>query len=350
MSLRPRRVAAGVLGLGMGMAGAVLAGRASVRRHRARPDREAGEPLGVLPSEDLGPVRSFDGTELAVRAEGFHGTPVLLFAHGITLDMTTWHYQWRAFSDRYRCILFDHRAHGRSGRPPTGDYSLDAIGHDLRAVMDRAVPEGPVVLIGHSMGGMAIVSLAELHPEEFGGRVAGVVLVDTAVSDVVREALGVLGARLERLSRAFTDRYLSRPERVEWVRRHVRRHGTELAFLIGRATNFGPDASAAQIDHVTRLSSDAPIEVWTHMLRSLVEMDLRAALGHISVPALVVVGDRDTLTPKTSAVAIRAALPDARAFVLTRAGHLAMMERHRVFNEMLEEHLEQIFGRERAAG
>jgi pimeloyl-ACP methyl ester carboxylesterase len=350
MRRRTALLGAGALGLGLGVAGAAVTGRASVRRHRARPDPEAEVPLGLLPPEDLGPVGSFDGTELAVRAAGPESAPALLFAHGITQDLTTWHYQWRAFSGRYRCILFDHRAHGRSGRPPTGDYSLRAIGHDLRAVMDRAAPDGPVVLIGHSMGGMAIVSLADLHPEEFGGRVAGVVLVDTAVSDVVKEAMGVLGVRLERLSRAFADRYLNHPERVEWVRRNVRRHGTDLGFLIGRATNFGPDASAAQIDHVTRISSDAPIEVWTHMLRSLIDMDLRHALGHITVPSLVVVGDRDTLTPKTSAVAIRRALPDARAYVLTRAGHLAMMERHRVFNELLEEHLDRVFARERAAG
>jgi pimeloyl-ACP methyl ester carboxylesterase len=119
---------------------------------------------------------------------------------------------------------------------------------------------------------------------------------------------------------------------------------------MARATNFGPDCSASQIDHVTRLSSDAPVEIWTNMLRGLVEMDLREALGNITVPALVVVGDRDTLTPKTSAMAIRAALPEARAFVLTRAGHLAMMERHRVFNELLQEHLDRVFGAVRAAG
>lgn len=348
MTPRDGRTAAGTIGLGL--AGAMLAGRSSVRRHRRRLDPESGEQLGLLPPDDLGPVTASDGTQLAVRAAGPEGAPAILFAHGITLDMTTWYYQWRTLSDRYRCILLDHRGHGRSGHPPSGDYSLRAIGEDLRAVLDRAAPRGPVVLAGHSMGGMAIVSLADLHPEEFGGRVAGAVLVDTAVSDVVKEAMGMVGAKLDRLARIFVEGYLRRPERVEWVRTNLRRHGTDLAFLIARATNFGPGCSATQVDHITRLGSDAPIEIWTSMLRGLAEMDLREALGSIAVPTLVVVGDRDALTPKTSAVAIRAALPDARAYVLTRAGHLAMMERHGAFNQLLREHLDRVFGRVRAAG
>ena len=158
----------------------------------------------------------------------------------------------------------------------------------------------------------------------------------------------VTGASVERILRPLATKITA--EGAERFRGRLRRWGGDLPYLVALATNFGPDASAAHIDHITRISSDAPIEVWTHMLRSLIDMDLRHALGHIAVPALVVVGDRDALTPKTSAVAIRRALPDARAYVLTRAGHLAMMERHQVFNELLEEHLDRVFARERAAG
>ena len=341
----------GAAAAGLGTAGAVIAGRTSVRRHRARPDPEAGEDFGVLPPEDLGPIASFDGTRLAVRAAGPEGAPAILFTHGITLDMTTWHYQWRTFSERYRCVLFDHRSHGRSAPPATADYSLPAAGRDIRAVLDRAVPNGPVVLVGHSMGGMAILSFADQYPGEFGERVAGVVLVDTAASDIVREFLGVVGSRVERRLRPFTDRALwDRPERAELIRSAMHRWGRDLAFLMARTSNFGPEASAAQIDYVTRLSTGAPIEVWTQMLRGLMEMDLRDALASITVPSLVIVGDRDTLTPKTSARAIADALPDARAIVLTRAGHVAMMERHDLFNDLFGRYLEDVLPRARAAG
>ncbi len=330
-------------------AAAVVAGRAAARRLRARPDPEAGEPFWTLPPDDLGPARSYDGTPLAVRAAGPQGAPAILFAHGITLDMTTWHYQWRALSDRFRCVLFDHRAHGRSGHPPSGDYSLAAVGRDLRAVLDHAVPNGPVVLVGHSMGGMAIISLADQFPEEFGARVSGAVLVDTAASGLLREFMGEAGSRIERASRFLTDRYVSEPERAEWMRRLMHGRGQDFAFLFARATNFGPDASAAQIDYVTRLSTGASIEVWTRMLRSLMEMDLRDAVASIRVPALVVVGDRDTLTPVISARRIRDRLPDARAVVLRRAGHVTMMEQHGAFNRILAEYLPRVLATEPAA-
>ncbi len=110
----------------------------------------------MLAPEDLGPVRSFDGTELHVRAAGPKDAPVLLFLHGFSLDMTTWHYQWRALSDRYRCVLMDHRAHGRSGPPAAGDYSLMAMGKDVRAVLETAAGDGPVVLVGEGWEGVAV--------------------------------------------------------------------------------------------------------------------------------------------------------------------------------------------------
>jgi pimeloyl-ACP methyl ester carboxylesterase len=321
---------------------AYAAEKLAARRLRARPDPEGGEVLGTLPPEDLGRVRSFDGTELAVRAAGPPNAPTLVFAHGISLDMTTWYYQWRAFSARYRCVLFDHRAHGRSGKPSSGDYSLLSMGRDVKHVLDAAVPEGPAILIGHSMGGMALVAMAREHPEEFGGRVAGVVLTDTAVSDLLTELFGSLGVRagaaLRRLGARFTDRLDS----AERIMRGVRRYGADLSFLVAWATNFGPGASPSQVEYVTGLAQDARVEVWVHTLQDILQLDLREALEHLAVPALVIVGDRDLVTPKTTAQALRAALPDARAVAIAGAGHLSMMERHRVWNEVVGGYLRSV--------
>jgi pimeloyl-ACP methyl ester carboxylesterase len=334
-------------------AGVVVAERAAAKRLRARPDPEEGEVLGTLPPEELGPVRSFDGTRLHVRAAGPAGGPTLVFLHGFSLDLTTWYYQWTRLSDRYRCVLYDQRAHGRSGKPASGDYSVRAMGRDLRAVLGAAVPKGPAVLVGHSMGGMAILAFAREFPEEFGDRVAGVVLVDTAASDVLREVFGGLSGRVGWALRRVGSRYTARPDLAERLQRRVRRLGADLTFLIGWVTNFGPGASPSQVEHVTRISADAPVEVWTHTLRDVLDMDLRGGLERITVPSLVIVGDRDLVTPKTSAQALRAALPDARAVVIAGAGHVSMMERHRVFNEVLDGYLGQMLatvGRRRRRG
>jgi pimeloyl-ACP methyl ester carboxylesterase len=337
-----RNVAFGVGAAALGAATTAAGVRLAARRIRARPDPEADEDLGALPPEDLTPSVSFDGTELAVRAAGPEGAPAVVFSHGFSLDLTTWYYQWRHLADRYRVVLFDHRGHGRSGRPPDGDFSLRSMGRDVRAVLDRAVPRGPAVLVGHSMGGMALLSFAEEFPEEFGTRVAAVVLADTAASDLVREALGDLGSRAERAIRPILWRITGNVDRSDRVRRIVQERGADLALLLARVTNFGPDASPSQVDHVSRLSASAPVEVWVQTARDLVDLDLREALANITVPGLVVVGDRDLLTPSASAEALRDALPQGRAVAIARAGHLSMMERHQAFNEVLEGFLAEV--------
>lgn len=326
-----------------------MAQRAAARNLRNRPDPESAEALDALPPEEIH-VASFDGTRLHVRAAGPRGAPTLVFIHGITLDMTTWHYQWTHFSDRFRCVLVDMRAHGRSDVPAGGDYSLEAMGKDIRAVLDADVGDQPAVLVGHSMGAMAMLSFALQFPEEFGTRVTGAVLVDTGASDLAREAFGGLGVRAASALRRVGDRYSARPDLADRLQQRVRRYGADLTFLLAWATNFGPGASPSHVEHVARISAGTPVGVWTHTLRDLLEMDLREAIEHVRVPSLVIVGDRDLLTPKTSAQALRGALPDARAVVITGAGHISMLERHRVFNEVLSGYLDDVLGMEGERG
>jgi pimeloyl-ACP methyl ester carboxylesterase len=317
-----------------------VAARTIVRRHR-RPDPEAEEPLELLPPEDLGPVRSFDGTELAVRAAGPPGAPALVFAHGFSLDLTTWHYQWTALAERYRCVLFDFRSHGRSAPAVGGDLSLAAMAHDLAAVLEAAVPpsagaQGPAkeraVVVAHSMGAMAALAMAEFRPELIGGRVAGMVLAGATARDLFRGAIGSV-AGLLRPGLGTVREALARLDRV---RRHLVARPGDLGGLATRITQFGPEASPHLVDHVTRLAARARSEVWTEGLLALVDLDLRHAARHVRVPALVVVGERDRVTPPAQAVELVDALPAGRLAVIPGAGHLAMMEAHEAFNRELE--------------
>jgi pimeloyl-ACP methyl ester carboxylesterase len=343
---RRRRAAWVGLGVAAGTTALVLTERALVRHLRARADPEAQEPFGTLPPDDLGPVRAPDGTDLCVRAAGPDDAPALVFVHGFSLDLTSWYYQWQAFSDRYRCVLFDHRAHGRSGLPPSGDYSIEALGRDLRAVLDGAVPAGPAVLVGHSLGGATIMSFAEQFPEEFGTRIAGAVFLDTWASDIVLTALGAVGDRIERIVGPPLRALLGAPDRAERIRRLVQGRAGDLPFLIAWLTNFGPDASPSVVDHVARVATETPAEVWIHSLDALVRVDLREALANITVPSLVIAGDRDRITPPASAQQILERLPDARGILLTRTGHVSQMERPGLVNGLLAEYFDQVFARE----
>ena len=335
--MRGRRAAALAAGAVVGTAASVALSRTLIRRQRRRPDPARSEHLTELPPDDLGPVVAPDGTLLAVRAAGDPGAPALVFSHGFSLDMTTWHYQWKAFADRYRCVVYDQRGHGRSGAAEKSDHSLQAMGGDLKVVLDAAVPNGPAILIGHSMGGMAILAFAEAHPEEFGERVAGVVFADTAASELVRGALGGVVSRMLALAKA--------PARADRVKRYMKMGQSDLAFLVARLSNFGPKASPALVEHVAAISGQAPVEVWTDGLAALLEMDLRHAIEHVTVPSLVIVGDLDRITPPASAKRLAEALPRGNLVVLEGAGHMAPMERYTQFNRELGRFAEQAFAR-----
>jgi pimeloyl-ACP methyl ester carboxylesterase len=281
-------------------------------------------------------VSAFDGTELAVNVIGPRGAPTIVFAHGFSLDMTAWHYQWAHFSKRFRCVLLDHRGHGRSERAASGDYSLDALGRDLKAVLDAEVENGPAVLVGHSMGGMGILSFAAQFPEELGERVRAVVLADTGAANFVSEMATGLGAHAAGLLSRGASRLARRPDRVHRIRSRAFAGRGDLAFLIARATNFGPDVAPSLVDHVVEIAARAPVDVWSELLVSLIELDLTHSLRRVEAPALVVVGELDRLTPPSAARAMVRELPDARLVVIGGAGHCAMLERHERFNEEME--------------
>jgi pimeloyl-ACP methyl ester carboxylesterase len=339
---RKAMVAAGVTvaAAALGVAGE----RYMIRRARSRQDPERGEPLEERPGAEMR-IRSVDGTELAVNVVGPAEVPTVVMVHGLSGDLTLWHYQWKHFSGRYRCVLFDQRGHGRSGPGVGGDYSLEALGRDLKAVLDEVAGEGPVALVGHSLGGMAVLSFADQFPEEFGPRVRAVVLANTAAAELVRALAGGLGAQLGKLVASAALRVAKDPRRVYRTRARALAGKGDLAFAVARLTNFGPKAPPSLVEYVAKVAARAPVEVWTDLLGSLVEMDLSHALAHITVPALVLVGDVDRLTPPASALAIKRMLPDGRMVVFKGAGHCTMLERHAQFNRVVEGFLEEALGK-----
>lgn len=316
-----RRTAIVTAGVAAGVVAAGAAGRLLARRRRSS-NRE-GVTILEPPPEALEPVASFDGTEITVRAAGDPSSPALLFTHGFSLDMSVWHEQWVDLAGDFRCILMDHRSHGASGRAAEGGLSVGAMGRDVAAVLDAVSPERPAVVVGHSMGAMAILALAGERPELFGPRIAGVVLVGAASSDLSRGALG----SVTELLRPRLGTFAAAARRVDRLRRAVLASPADLSGIVARISQFAPDAPPHLVDHVVSLAERARTEVWTDGLAELMEMDLRHALPQVRVPALVVVGQHDRVTPPASAVDLVGGLPDARLVVIEHAGHMAPLER-----------------------
>jgi pimeloyl-ACP methyl ester carboxylesterase len=304
-------------------AGALAAGAVGRSLVRRRIDHELEAPLWDLPPEDLGPLASFDDTQLAVRAAGDPSAPMLLFVHGFSLDMTTWREQWVDLSVDHRCVLVDLRGHGASRHPADGDLSVRSMARDIAAVLDAIAPDRRVTVVGHSMGAIATLAMAEVRPDVMATSVAGIVLVGTSASDLVRGAMG----SITDLVRPRLGSLRSAAQRVDRLRKAVLASPTDLRGAIVRLTQFGPDAPRHVVEHVVHLAERASSEVWTDGLAGLLETDLRHVLPRVRAPALVVVGEHDRVTPPASGIELAGALPDGRFVLLEGAGHIAMMER-----------------------
>ena len=326
-----RRAAVVTAGLAAGAVASGAVGRALLRSRR-REDPAAHEVLSLLPPETIHGIASNDGTRLEVRAAGSPDAPTIVFVHGFSLDLTTWHYQWTSLSTRFRCVLFDLRSHGHSAPARDGDVSPGSFGRDLAAVLDGATGDGPVVLVGHSLGSLAILAAAEQRPDLFAGRVAGVVFVGAAMADLWR---GFFGS-LTRLLRPRFGSVREAASRMNRLRRYVVTSPLDVGHVIARLTQFGPDAPPSVVDYVVALAARSPSKVWTDGLAALMDANLRDAVRRVGVPSLVVVGGHDRMTPPSSGVALADALPDGRLEVIDRAGHLAMLETPDDFNEILD--------------
>lgn len=296
-----------------------LLGRATLRRRR-----DPGHPpVGELPPERLDAVTGSDGTSLSVRAAGPSDAPVIVLAHGFSLDLSTWGRLWPELAKEFRVIAFDQRSHGGSDAAAHGDLSIRTMGRDLAAVVEAVSPHGPSLVVGHSMGAMAILAAAEQRPELFGTRIAGIALIGVAADDLVRGAMGsvaeLVRPRLGSLSAAA--------RRVDLLRRAVLASPGDVGGIVTRLTQFGPDAPPHLVEHVVRLAAAARPEVWTRGLAELLEVDLRHAIPRVRVPALVVVGEHDRVTPPAAAVELVGELPNARLVVIEGAGHIPMLER-----------------------
>jgi pimeloyl-ACP methyl ester carboxylesterase len=328
-------------GLAAGAAAGLAAERYFVGRDRRRPDPEARESFGELRGRDVGLVESFDGTRLHVEVVDGDG-PTIVFAHGFSLDSTSWHYQIKDFPPAYRLVLYDHRGHGRSEKARRGDWSLDALARDLEAVIRAHGGPGPVAVVGHSMGGMAVLRFAALFPEQIGSPVAALALVNTTAADVMGGMLPGAARRFaagfQMLQEGVVRALASNAGRVDRLRGKTR----DLAYLSVRYAGLGPKAMPSVVEFVDRMLSGTPTEVWAKLLPALLAMDVTEVLEVIDIPTLVVAGTHDKLTPPGAADRIAAAIKGAELAVISDAGHMSFLERPHSFNARLREFLGRV--------
>ncbi|GAA0534193.1 alpha/beta hydrolase [Paractinoplanes ferrugineus] len=352
MKRRARKVGLAGAALGVvaaGLATAFAIERTLVRRSVNAPgDRYVDEDFADLPFDQELTVTAADGTDLhveVVEPRVDTGKPAIVFVHGFALDMGTFYFQRKLFTERgdHRLVFYDQPGHGRSSRLRSGRYDIAGLGQSLSAVLDATVPDGHIILVGHSMGGMAIMAFAEQYPEWFGARVTGVALISTSARVIDRAKLAV-PSLVARASAPFFPLWDKAATLGGSAIERARFASSDLAWLLTRRYGFG-DAkpSPSLVSFVEGMNSRTSVETLTKYLNTIYNHNRFPALAALrGVPVLVIVGDRDYLTPMVHSEEIVKYLPDARLVVVENSGHVVMLERADEVNAALGPFVEKI--------
>ena len=337
-------IAAATLGVAAGVAAGIAADRAG--KHRAAMAAlETPELLAITPDEEH-VVLTDDGVPLHVEidhptaeaartaADGTtrHGRPdelpTVVLTHGYCLSLRCWVYQRRALKEAgYRVVSWDQRGHGRSGRGEKDSYTIDRLGQDLHTVITELVPEGDLVLVGHSMGGMTMLALGEHQPQLVLDRVVGAAFVATSPGGIMLANGGRTATfgrlMLERIGPGVLGPLSHRPELFT----RIRRVGRDIEHFLVEQNSFASPVPRSVVRYTSDILLGTPLDVVNDYLQTFDGFDKRPALLEFRHAVVLVFNGRDDiLTPPSHSELIVEGIPGAEHIVVNDAGHVIMLE------------------------
>jgi pimeloyl-ACP methyl ester carboxylesterase len=337
-----------IIGAAAGAAGIAAAGTAVrvAQRRRTIARRGVGDrtPFGELRSKPLRVVAD-DGVDLHVEIDepgAYGGTPAddtdvtVLFIHGYCLDLDCWHFQRAGYRGQLRTVFYDQRSHGRSARSSEDNATIEQLGKDLLRVIEHTVP-GPCVLVGHSMGGMSIISLADQHPELFGDKVVGVSLISTTAG-------GLDPGRIlfPMVPLGLGGRFVGRAVRTLDIGHKVvdvaRAWGHAVADVVTDRYAFGDDVPASHVEFVYSMLNATPFAVVADFYPAFAGLD---HFDHVEVlgkvPTAIICGTDDKITSVGHSRKLHSRIPGSSLLECEGAGHMVLLERHKQVTAELDD-------------
>ena len=250
------------------------------------------------------------GTEIHILdsdAGGGQKGPSLLFIHGAGGNASIWDEQASFFRGKARVFRVELPGHGSSSG--LGEDQVPVYAEWVRGFLESASSPGPVVVIGHSMGGAVALHLALDPPPSL----LGIVLMGTGAK------LGVMPAIFQLLE--------SDPEGF---------------FRTIDLVAYGPTASRELKKKGTDIVRRCPVAVISKDFRACDRFDVRARLPEIRLPSLILCGEEDQLTPIRYSTFLHEHIPGSRLVVIPEAGHMAMVEKPEAVNAAIKEFLSSL--------
>lgn len=333
-----------ILGIGAGLVGAAAATAAGITVDRLWRARQTAISLGTagdyIETPDIEQVViADDGVPLHVEVDepaGHEGKPTVVLSHGYTHNLTVWVFQRRMLrAAGYRVVLWDVRGHGRSEEAEDSTYTVDQLGRDLARVIEDTTPTGPLVLVGHSMGGMSVMSFARQFPRVLHARVIGAAFISSSAGDLASVNYGLgrqLGTVVHRLGPAAMLQLVDQEALVS----STRHAGKDVEAYLVHRWSFASDVPMSIVRLVADMIFATKMSTTSAYLGSLMLHDERQALREfIGIETLILHGDHDRITPVSHSEAMVDAMPGAEFVLVHDAGHVLPLE----YPDLVDEHL-----------
>lgn len=275
-----------------------------------------------------------DGTTLEVQIIGPADAPALVLTHGWGNDSDAFYYVKKQLGPKFRLVFWDLPGHGRSSSAVNNDYGTERLASDLRAVIEATATQ-PVTLVGHSLGGMTVLTLCRLFPELLGSRVASAVLVHTTYTNPLRtmSMSGLYSALQKPLIEPLLHLtvWLSP---VVWLMNW-------LSYLNGSAhrstarQSFAGTETRGQLNFASSYTVQTSPAVLARGALGMLRYDAQDALTRLTIPVQVIAAESDPVCLPEASQFMASRIPSARLETLAPARHLGLMERNQDFSALL---------------
>lgn len=305
-------------------------------------DREPG----LQDLDDSGKVMS-DGINVAYYVAGPDaGTEepraTVVYVHGFTLAAEAYFLQvkhTRRSHPEVRNVLLDLRGHGQTGKVSPDVCTMDGIADDVRAVIHHCAPTGPIILVGHSMGGLCVLNLlrrCQQDEPDLYARISGIILVSTSI-----EALSDQGIPQVLALPAADSAYQAVKDSSNKDITKVREKAAALLAPSLAVGVFKRPLNYEIVEFHAAMIHETPLESFVGFFRDLQCHDeLAAARALAEKPGFVIVGDRDDVTPEEQADRICELWPRAWRLVAPEVGHMVNLEAPEVLNKAIDHLIE----------
>ncbi|MFT4343941.1 MAG: alpha/beta fold hydrolase [Candidatus Woesearchaeota archaeon] len=247
----------------------------------------------------------------------------IIFIHGWTMNHTGWKSEIAFFQNKgYDCIAVDLRGHGKSDKPKKRSaYTMNYFVKDINTIVEKNNLVKPI-LIGHSLGGMIILHYLKKYQE----KIAKIVLIDTTYTNPLTQIPFL--------------KYIAITPLVKNIAYYIIDHN-EIHKKHYESIDFSSLKYKSDFKLWLKGIQGMPIESITACFLSILENDEKTILSSINIPTLIIVGEKDNVTPKIASRNMHSLIQKSQLEIIPKGKHDTIIQNPHFINKKINQFLKK---------